>query len=153
MTNVGVEIQTIYDDVAALTERVAALEMQVATMQTAINNIDTSVNYVAGQVVATNEKLNGKTVYCKTIDFGALPNATTKTVASGLTMNDIEIIRIEGIARNTSNAGTTYQLGSASPASNYSISCFVTAGGSVQVSTEVDRSMFTGIVKIFYVNK
>lgn len=139
-------MSNIYDDVEALQTQVAALETTIASMTNAFS-------LTTGTAVATNEKLNGKTVYCKTIDFGTLPNATTKDVASGLTMTDIEIVRIDGTARNTTNDGTTYQLGSSTPSSNYAISCFMTAGGSVRISTEVDRSMFTGIVRIYYVYK
>ena len=144
--NGNVTLGTIYEDVEALTARVAALE-------TLVNGLQTTVNLVTGQEVATNEKLNGKIVYCKTVDFGVLPNNATKTVASGLPMTQIEIIKIDGAARNTTNDGTTYQLGSSTPSSNYAISCFMTAGGNVQISTAVDRSDFVGIVRIYYVYK
>lgn len=138
---------------ATIYEQIEALEQQVATLQTMITTMQNQGNFITGAVIATNEKLNGKTIYCKTIDFGVLPNATTKTVASGLSMSDIEIVKIDGIARNTANDGTTYQLGSSSPSAQYSISCFVTAGGNVQISTQVDRSDFVGIVRIFYIEK
>ena len=48
------------------------------------------------QEVATADKwINGKTIYRKTINFGALPNATTKNVAHGIS-NLSQIIKYEG---------------------------------------------------------
>ena len=40
--------------------------------------------------------IDGKDIYRKVVDFGALPNLTTKTVSSGLT--NVNITRIYGIA-------------------------------------------------------
>lgn len=50
---------------------------------------------------ATGENwIAGETIYRKVIDFGTLPNATTKNVAHGITNLDI-VISLEGVARNT----------------------------------------------------
>lgn len=130
------DLQSIFDDVTELQARIAALENQITT------------NIVTGQEVATNEKFNGKTVYCKAVDVGALPNAATKNVPSGLTMSKINIVRFEGIARNS--GGTTILLPNATQTTTYLIGCFITAGGNIQIGTTIDRSDYTGIVRIYY---
>lgn len=50
MNNGSVSIQTIYDDVAALTERVAALENQSTTTQSNISTIQSALNTVQGDI-------------------------------------------------------------------------------------------------------
>ena len=50
--------------------------------------------------------IDGKKIYKKTINFGALPNATTKNTAHGIT-NLAQVIKIEGF---TSNGTSTYPL-------------------------------------------
>ena len=135
-----ITLGTIYEDVAELQAQVAELQEQVANMQ--------YVNTVTGQAVATREKLNGKVVYCKTIDVGALPNATDKTVATGLNMSEITVVKIEGIARNAN--GTTIPLPNATQSTTYLVGCFVTAGGNIMIGATTDRSDYTGTVKVYY---
>ena len=135
---------SVYDDVAALQTQVAALETTIASMQAA-NAL------ITGTAIATNEKLNGKTVYCKVVDVGALPNASNKLIASGLTMGDIEIVRVEGIAQNA--AGTTIPIPNPTPATNYTVGCFITAAGNIQLDAVIDRSEYTGIVRVYYIMK
>lgn len=127
----------IYDDVELL-------QTQVAAMQTASE-------LITGVAIATNEKIDGKTVYCKLVDVGALPNATNKLIASGLSMTNVEIIRIEGTACNA--AGTTIPIPNPTPATNYTVGCFVTAAGNIQLDTVIDRSDYSGAVRIYYVMK
>lgn len=52
--------------------------------------------------------IDGKKIYKKTIDFGALPNATTKSVAHGIT-NLAGVIKIEGVC-SAGNSWTTVPL-------------------------------------------
>ncbi len=129
-------MSTIYEDVATLQEQVALLQA--------------GINFAIGQSTTTYEKFNGKTVYCKTVDVGALPNATHKLVATGLNMANVEILKIEGVAKNS--GGTTVPLPNTTPSTTYLIGCFITAGGNIQIDTAIDRSDYTGIVKIFYIN-
>lgn len=126
----------IYDDVEDLQHRVGVLETKMVT------------NIVTGEEVETNEQFNGKTVYCKAVDVGTLPNAGNKNVATGLDMSVINAVRIEGIAKNSN--GTTIPLPNATPNNTYAIGCFLTAGGNVQIGTNIDRSDYTGIVRIYY---
>ena len=127
---------SIYDDVEDLKNRMAAVETEMI------------VNIVTGVEVATNERFNGKTVYCKAVDVGVLPNAGSNNIPSGLDMTAIEVVRIEGIAKNSN--GTTIPLPNTSQNNTYSIGCFLTAGGNIQIGTNIDRSDYKGIVRIYY---
>ena len=126
----------IYDDVEALQAEFEAFK--------------TAFNLTTGQTVATNERFNGKTVYCKTVDIGSLPNATNKLIPSGLTMSDITVVRLEGVARNS--GGTTIPIPNPTPSTSYLIGCFITAAGNIQIDTAVDRSDYTGIIRVYYTN-
>lgn len=54
---------------------------------------------------ATGSKwIDGKEIYRKVIDTGALPNATTKSVAHGIIGLDT-IVKLYGVAKNTSEGG------------------------------------------------
>lgn len=52
------------------------------------------------QVIGT--WIDGSTLYQKTVELGAMPNATTKTVAHGIS-NVETIVSIDGYAKNTNN--------------------------------------------------
>ncbi len=57
------------------------------------------VNYIIGSEIATNEYIDGNRVFCKVINFGAIPNNTTKNVAHGISNFDrTKIVRMNGSA-------------------------------------------------------
>ena len=72
----------------------------------------TKFQIVGGNNYSTKEQvigqwLDGKPIYQKTINTGALPNKTTKTVAHNISNIDI-VIEIRGIGiRSTTTTGTT----------------------------------------------
>lgn len=68
--------------------------------------------YSTEETVAGGTWIDGKTIYKKTISFGALPNATTKAVAHGIS-GISHIIDLKAVAWNSS--GTTINL----PYTNY----------------------------------
>lgn len=57
---------------------------------------DIDVRTTTGQEVSTNEYIDGKRIYKKTIDCGNLPNNSLKTIA--INSSFTKIIKIEGIA-------------------------------------------------------
>ena len=92
--------------------------------------------------------INGKTIYQKTLNCGALPNATTKTInhgISGLSM----VIKLEGLATN----GTYYYklpLTYQGSDSNYNVELYATSTA-IGIKCNTNRSMFTSsYVTIFY---
>lgn len=135
----GAAPASIYDDVAELQDKVAAIEGKL------------DVNYITGAIVPTNELADDKRIYCKTVNVGALPNATVINYPTGLNMNEINVERIEGVARNS--GGTTIQLPNATQSTNYLIGCYLTAGGNIQIGTNLDRSDYKGVVRIYFTYK
>ena len=82
--------------------------------------------YSTEETVSGGTWVDGKTIYKKTINFGALPNATTKAVAHGIS-GISHIIDMKGVAWNSS--GTTIVLPYAHP-----------QGVQYQVSWHVDNT-------------
>ena len=99
---------------------------------------------ITGQECPTNEYVNGKRVYVKRIDFGTLPNTTTKSVAHGLT--NFTPVRINGIA-NTWSYYINLPHVSITTTGNIQIGVSATE---IEITTGQDRSGFTGIVDIYY---
>lgn len=91
--------------------------------------------------VLTNKFFNGYPVYRKVITFGALPNNTTKNVAHGLTLANVNVTSLTG---NTykSSTGQYQALPYGSSNSTYSISMSILSTN-ISVSTTADYSGFT----------
>ena len=100
----------------------------------------------AFDVYSTNEQvigtwIDGSTIYRKVIDFGALPNTTTKQVAHGITGLD-KVISIVGAAHDPTNDYYN-PLPSANPGdARYDIGVNVTSTN-VIITTVVDMSSYT----------
>ena len=111
-----------------------------------------SYNYADENDYSTSEKIigkwiDGKTLYQKTIDVGALPNATTKKVAhniSGLS----KVVSISGVATNGIAALTLPDVDPNSIDNATRVLC--TNNGEVQLTNKVDRSSFNGYVTLKY---
>lgn len=103
--------------------------------------------------------IDGKTIYEKTIDFGALPNNTAKSVNHNISSLNM-IIKISGIAWNPSSKTAlnipdnpetlpvqTYN--STQMMETYNIRITVD-NSTVRISDRIDRSSFNGYVTIQY---
>lgn len=67
------------------------------------------VNDYSTTEIDTGKKwIDGKPIYRKVIDCGNLPNATNKSVSIGYSMNQINIVRLYGTARE--NTGYTIPI-------------------------------------------
>lgn len=98
--------------------------------------------------------VDGTAIYKKTVNFGALPNATTKTVAHGIS-NLSQLVDIRAIARNTGGAAHVingvYGAASSTEASNLLYeNCFISADGNITITTNSDRSAFSAYVTLYY---
>ena len=96
---------------------------------------------------ATGEKwIDGKTIYRKVVDFGALPNNARKSVASGVT-NEF-IVKIYGIAKS-SNDYTT--LPSAATNSIYTVTLgYDSTNHEIVIYTATDMTGYNGYVVLEY---
>lgn len=92
----------------------------------------------------------GKPLYRKVIDFGALPNATTKEIAHNITNID-KFIKVEGIATRQDATKFTQSLPlvymSSDSAYNTTLGVNTT---SIEIRCTEDRSMFKGYVTLEY---
>jgi hypothetical protein len=97
---------------------------------------------------ATNVKwIDGKTVYVKVIDFGAIPDTSTKSVAHGLAAG-FQIIEMSFmIRRSTDNDHRHVPYVSLNSASDASMNI---DGTNVNIDTESAWTNFTGVVILWY---
>lgn len=104
--------------------------------------------YSTEETITGGTWVDGKTIYKKTISFGALPNATDKTVAHGIT-NLGMVVKLEGVATNGTyyyNLPLVYQGSD----SNYNVELYATSTV-VGVKANTNRSMFTSsYITIYY---
>lgn len=106
-----------------------------------------SGNYSTSEVDTGFTWTNGSAIYKKTVDIGALPNATTKSVAHNISNFGVPV-KLEGMC--ISNAGSGYPMNGARPSNNtLTVSAYVTTTN-VVVETGSDRSDWTGYATIYY---
>ena len=107
-------------------------------------------NYSTSEVDTGYTWIDGKTIYKKTINFGALPNTTMKSVSHGISNVDY-VLKIEGIAKRDSD-GVFFQIGnSPNPTVGITTAISVTADSdSVDITTGTDRSGMNGYVTLWY---
>ena len=91
--------------------RYEALDKRVSdnsnSIQVLNSEVDCLINYSTNEQVI-GKWIDGKPLYRKVIDCGYLPNATSKNVAIGYNMNQINIVRLYGTARE--NTGYTISI-------------------------------------------
>lgn len=102
--------------------------------------------------VASGEKIvgqwiDGKPVYEKTIDCGALPNATAKYIDTNITNLDY-VISLYGTAADIN--GSTMPLPNPTGESTYGVFVFKTSDNKIRITTGTDRTGYSGYVIIRY---
>lgn len=112
------------------------------------DNVEEAINLT--NTYSTNEiKIGtwlGKPLYRKVIDFGALPNATTKNVS--LNINDLDEV-INFYAR-TKSGTTTRIIPTSSPVDvSYNMDIYIN-GTNITINTGTDRSSYTAYVVVEY---
>lgn len=123
------------DNLTSTSANAALSANQGKVLNDKINSIS---NYSTSEVNTGATWINGKTIYKKTIDTGALPNATTNNIAHGITNLD-RIIKIEGWAYRSDDT-SFFPLPSTSTGS-VSANIVTTANTTyVNISTGTDRS-------------
>lgn len=91
----------------------------------------------------TAEKLNGKPVYAKALNFGAMPNSTIKTmyIADGIT----DLVRVEGeVSYSTSTEVAPFATVS------FVSDVTITGGTTLKVTTIQDASNWNGLPIVYY---
>lgn len=119
-----------------------ASEINVYSASAMDNKLKT--NIVTGQEVATNEYTDDKQRFVKRIDFGALPNTATKSIATGLDYTTINIEDVKGMATRIKDNKKTFL---AIP--NNGVEVWLSEN-SLHINCNSDRSAFTGYINIYY---
>lgn len=89
---------------------------------------------------------DGKPLYEKTVNFGSLPNNTTKTVSSGL--SNISIQQIFGVAKSSN--GFTVTLPHREISGSGNIDIVYQADNYIRIKTDYDYSGYTAYVTLQY---
>lgn len=104
--------------------------------------IEVGVEKAVGQIKIGN---NVYTRYVKIVDFGALPNATSKTKAHGATF--INMLGISGTASNGS--GTEFPLPRISTNSTYNVDMYI-SNANINITTATNLSAYSALVCLEY---
>lgn len=104
--------------------------------------------YSTEETVSGGTWIDGSTIYKKTINFGALPNAANKAVAHGIS-NLNRVIRVEAIA-DYGTGNTKFPIPFSSPAGLESSVALAIESSTIDIRTGSDRSGATAYVTIYY---
>lgn len=96
-------------------------------------------NYSTSEVDTGFKWVNGKTIYKKTISFGALPNNTVKTVAHGISYE--YIISVNSTAQ--ANDGTLYPIPAVSTASVANLAAIGVNSTDILIRTNANLTTYT----------
>lgn len=104
-----------------------------------------------GEGVRCGYKIDGNDVYVKRINFGNLPNTTSKSVATGIDFSTHTLIKIEGIAKYQGN-NIALPLPFSHPTNlGFNIMVNIDASNNLVVTTGTDRSGNKGYFNIYYI--
>jgi hypothetical protein len=95
-----------------------------------------------------NEWVDAKEVFSKTIDLGALPNASVKNVAHGLSFDTVIMAR--GAAIRTSPSYVALPLPYVDDSPNFAVRITIDGTNIVIDTGTSDRSAYTGHLHILY---
>ena len=121
-------------------------------IENAINEINYNI-ITDGEAVKCGYKIDNKDVYVKRINFGALPNNTSKSVNTNIDFNQNTLIKIEGIAKYNSN-NIAFPIPFTNPSDfSYTIGVNIDNDNNIVVTTGTDRSSYNGIFNIYYIGE
>lgn len=110
---------------------------------------DESLNYSTSEVNTGHTWIDGSKVYKKTVNFGSLPNATSKTVAHGIS-NLSRVIKVEGYAYRSGDSVCFPIPYEADGASAIGINTNAT---NISIATGVDRTNIAECYVTLYYTK
>lgn len=113
-------------------------------LQNAIEDVDSKLNYSENEVLI-GKWIDGKDLYRSVIDFGALPNNTTKTIAHGIANIDT-ITRLTAIA---TTGATFYPIPFVYDTTAKNIGIYATLNN-ISIYTGNDRSSYNGFIILEY---
>ena len=104
------------------------------------------------EIYSTNEKnigkwIDGRALYRKVVDCGTMPNATSKTISTGL--SNVSYKKMEGMITN----GTLYyEMNNTRPTDTNTINTIglYINNNNIIIESKIDRSSYTGYVILEY---
>jgi len=127
-----------------------SLEVAITQNTNDIEEIKDAEVYSTSEVKTSKVWIDGKSIYRKVIDFGALPDTTQKTVASGVDFSTAFLVKMYGVCKH-SGSNVCFALPFSNPATlEYSIMLNIDNQNNVVVTTGTDRTEYTGYVIIEY---
>lgn len=111
------------------------------------NSQQSTRSYSTSEAYTGESWIDGKSIYRKTIDIGTLPNATTKTVAHGISNLGL-VIKAEGFASESSGVRMTFPFASVAAVGDQVAMRFEATN--IVIITGVDCSSFSGYVTLYY---
>ncbi len=142
----------IEDDISTINSNIGNLSnLETDDKSSVVNSINELKNaeiYSTNEIKTNKVWIDGKPIYRKVINFGSLPNASSKEVNSNISDLD-NIVKLIGVA--TAQDKTTYCLPYVSTtSSNYFIDLTFTSSQTVRIRTLVDRSSMNAYVTLEY---
>ena len=99
------------------------------------------------QIVGT--WIDGKPIYQKTVNCGALPNTTQKNVNHGIANID-QYVSVFGIFYDTSGTGESAMMPFATPNSKDNVGVWTKDKSTIALNTGSDRTSFSACVTLQY---
>lgn len=151
--NVSCSVTTTQIIIAAGSDMSQYTNSYVTLQYTKTTDSANSFKYGDPNEYSTTEKIvgswvDGKPLYQKTINFGALPNATTKTVSHGLS-GTYSIKSIQGYANYSTDTIPLPHTGVGDTTGTNAISVAI-SGSNIVVKTGSDRSNYSAYITIKY---
>lgn len=109
-----------------------------------------NIKITTGQEFKTGRIISGKEEYGKRIDFGALPNNTSKTVSHGINFSKSSFISMQCDFQETNYKISFQNYGIKPQTTNEPIIAFV-GNTVIGIKTVSDMSAYTGFVTIYYI--
>lgn len=148
ITNLTSTVTTNSDNITTLQGQMTAVEGDIEDLQD-INEYSTSEQVIG-------KWINGKPLYRKVIDFGYLPNATSKSVSTDLDIATTTIVKASGTATGTSGGDyfcITLPDTNTTTLGNSTRLTFNTSSSKYQAvaTTGIDRSNYYAYIIIEYI--
>lgn len=105
------------------------------------------MDYSTSEVSTGAKWIDGSMIYKKTVNFGALPNASSKTVAHSIS-NLGRFIKVETVVRNNTSSAT--HMADATFYNGTNLEEFYATDTQIQCLTQGDRSAFSAYVTLYY---
>lgn len=105
-------------------------------------------DYSLAEQQTSRKWIDGKNIYVKTVNLGALPNAAAKAVALGETWDTL--VSMQGMATASSSTSLPLPFVSNAASLNNRISLHLSGAGDITVTTFIDRTNYVGRVVLEY---